>query len=206
MTDQKVNDRPVDIDRDVPVRFRRQTQNGHFLRGIKWLRNQVIGHVLPQELLKGPDTGGRDGVFGIDRHTELTGEETETKRIITATGEVVVVQIKAGGDTRVGGGDETVGVIDGSGATEGLGQKVLLEQGQITGIVIEFVDEEDVGIVPLDDLGNDRGLIGAISRQQFGIQRTVGITIQGGIECRHTDLTQQHGWEANGGDGDRKDP
>ena len=121
MADQKVNDRTIDIDGDVPMWFGRQPQYRHFLGGIKWLWNQVIGHIIPQKLLEGTDTGGRNGEFRVYGHTELTGEGTKSKRIVTTTGEVVIVQIKTSGNTRVGWGNVTVRVRDGGRATEGLG-------------------------------------------------------------------------------------
>ena len=81
----------------------------------------------------------------------------------------------------------------------------MLEQRQIAWIVIEFVDEEDIRIIALDDFRYDSGLSGDIALRQVFEQRTVGITIQRGVECGHTGPSQQQRGEAGGGDGDRKD-
>lgn len=114
---------------------------------------------------------------GLSRcdHAVLPREQPEAEVVVSPADDPVVVEVESAGDAGVGGGGEEVREVDGGRAVlRDTGVAVTEKRcGETVLDVVELVDEDDVRVGPLDELGDDPGL---------GVPRRAQVTDQ--IACR----------------------
>ena len=192
--DEEVHRLPTDPDRHVPMGLRGQPEDLELLGRVPVCgsgRRRVVGqhrtrHVLPQEVLEGADVVGVDGVLRVDHHAELPLERPEPERVVATADGAVVVEVEAAGDAGVGRRDVGVGVVHRRRAVVRNREVVGTEQVDRSRVVVELVDQEDVGIHPLDGLGDVLRLQVA-RRGEIGRQLPGGAAVQGRVERREPD-------------------
>ena len=188
MRGEDVDGRAVDIDGQVGVRLGGQGEALEHLVGVP-ARAVVVGrqesarHVLPQEVAEGADLVRLDGVLGVDGETVLPRELAEAPGVARAGGRPVLVQVEAAGHAGVHGTRPGVGVRNGGSAVVGDFEVVRAEEvdGLPLCVVVELVDEEDVGVDSLDGLRDVRRLLVAAGGE-VGEELPVRVAVETGVE------------------------
>ena len=191
MADQEVDGLAVDEDWHVPVALGRQPEDVELVGGVpigRRGRRRVVGqpgagHVLPEEVLEGPDVRGVDWVLGQDEQAELSGEEAEAEGVVGAAHHAVVVEVEPGRYAGVGRCDEQVVVTDRLSAVLRHLEVVGPEQVRGHGVEVELVDQQHLRPGPLDDL-RDRCRLGIAGRREVGAELTRKIPVERSIEGR----------------------
>ena len=148
-------------------------------------------------MLEGADCSLVDRVLAVDDHAVLPREQPEAEGVVSPADDPVVVEVESAGDAGVGGGGEEVREVDGGRAVLRDTEVVVTEKrcGETVLDGVELVDEDDVRVGPLDELGDDPGLgvprraqvtdqIAAALRFRLALKvamRTVRSTAEGGL-------------------------
>lgn len=203
MRGEDVDGRAVDVDRQVGVRLRREGEALEHLVGVPARaigvgREEGARHVLPQEVLERADLVGLDRVLRVDDETVLTRERAETPGVARVGGTAVFIEVEAAGNAGVHRSRPGVGVGDGGGAVVGDFEVVRAEQvnGSAFGVVVEFVDEEDVRIHPLNGFRDVRSLC-VVRGGEVCEELATRIAVEAGIEGGDREHTG--GWRLRGG-------
>src|SRR5690606_14496199 len=184
------------------------------LRPVELGGQQVLRHVRPAQVLEGAHLIGEDRVAGEDHHPVLAGELAESPGVIRALDGAVAVQVQAGGHARVHGGGEGVGVEGGALPVLRHLEVLLAEEVHAASlvVVVELVEQQDVGAVDLDDLG-DRPDLGVLPGGEVLEQLPLPAAVQGGVEGRGAQRLERtaptrglRGGGGGGGGGGQSEP
>ena len=197
MAGQDVDHAAGDRDRHVPMALGGEAEDLEFLGrvpvpelgGRRVVRQQGAGHVLPEELTEGPHPVLQDRMLGQQHHGEVAGEEAEAEGVVAAADRAVVVEVEARGHAGVRGRQEDVVEVDRRGAVLRDLEEVLHEEREspalaaLVLIEVELVDQQHVGIDPLDDLGDGPRLgIGRV--RELRLQSAPAEGAERGVEGR----------------------
>ena len=167
---------------NIPVRLRRQPQPLPDLAAVVVPGQQAVRHLRPELKLEGPHRAVVDGRCGVHGHAVLAGEEAEAPGIVAGAQRPVPVEIQARVHARVDGSGEGVGEVQRGLAVLAARQVVVPEQlhAQVLGVVVELVDQQDVGGAALDDLG-DRLRLGIAGRGEIPHQLPLRAAVERGV-------------------------
>ena len=202
----------ADLHRHVPMRLAAEPYDVQLFRAVPVGRRRgrrVVGerrarHVLPQEVLEGAHIARVDRVLRQHDHAVLPREQPEAVSVIAAADLAVVVEVEAAGHAGVDRCGVRIRIVDRAGAVLADLQVVLPEQIDclIAVDVVELVQQNDVGVRPLDDLGDGLGLR-VVGRRQVVDKLALGSAIEAEVVRRHAQIGALLGsWRCgNGGAG-----
>lgn len=197
--DQQVDAASADIDWQVPVRLAGEPEFVGVVAVVVG-GQEVAGHVVPEQVLEGTDVVGGQRMLGEHGHAVLAGEITESPGVVGLVQFPVVVEVKSGVHAGVHRGAEGMRVVDaGEFGTLWLFEVVLTEE--IEGfpglVVVELVDQEDVGVLILYDGGNGLGL-GIVRSGEVSYKFAFGGAVEAGVVGRDAEVAAVRAWGTAG--------